>query len=99
MLTQAREFEPQVVKIKWPPAQHLLILKTILTSMASNIIDLNDNRIFHTSEWIGVNKIYPTDSKPFEDSKGQVPVLSIVPTKVPTRKTTICGIVYSVNKQ
>ena len=43
--------------------------------MASNvIIDFDDNRIFHASEWIGVGKNYPTgNSKPYiEDTKRQV---------------------------
>ena len=44
--------------------------------MASNhvVIDLDDNRIFHASDWIGVGKNYPTgNSKLYiEDAKRQV---------------------------
>ena len=56
--------------------------------MASNItaIDfaIDNNRTTHASEWIGVNKNYPTtrNSKPYigvSDSKRQLEVLSVLP--------------------
>ena len=40
--------------------------------MASNIIDLEDSRVFHASEWIGISKTYPEDIQYIKDAKKEL---------------------------
>jgi hypothetical protein len=64
------------VNLILPLANSLILqfLKPHFASMAPNTIVLDDNRIFHASEWIGIGKSYPTcNNEPYiEDAKKEV---------------------------
>ena len=49
-----------------------MAVKPLFTSMASNIIDLEDSRVFHASEWIGIGKTYPEDIQYIKDAKKEL---------------------------